>query len=100
MPSRGSESSRNLQRRLQGAGKVLSPWAEQQARSQAALVEFEREQLARVRRLLDRSERRIEDARRRRAVDECSTRFGASTELRVTVRGSCGSDVHLGSGES
>lgn len=102
MPTRGSESSRNLQRRLRmtAAGKGYSPWSVQRASSQHALDEFEREQRARLNRVFDASVRRILDARRQVQRDnERATKREATTEFDVTVRGSCGSDIHIGSGE-
>lgn len=99
--SRGSESSRILQRRLAitAAGGGMSVH-EERTLTAHALDEFEREQVARLRRQFDRSIERIEAARRaQRCADERGTRHEAVTEFRVEVRGSCGSDIHVGNGE-
>lgn len=99
--TRGSESSRILQRRLAiaAAGGGMSV-GEERTLTAHALDEFEREQIARLRRQFDRSVDRVFAARRQQQRDnERATRHEAITEFRVEVRGSCGSDVHLGTGE-
>lgn len=93
----GSESSRILQRRLgiKAAGGGMSA-SEQRTLTPHALGEFEREQLARVKRLLGQSTRRIQAEHRRVDRDnERASRHEAITSFEVEVRGSCGSDVHL-----
>lgn len=101
MTLRGSESSRTLQRRLQVSadGKGFSHCSVEQAKSLHALDELQRQQIMRFARVLDRSVRRVEKARRRHH-DELATKKETIVEFVVEVRGSCGSDVHLGSGES
>lgn len=102
MPQRGSESSRTLQRRLRAtaAGQGYSAWSLQQLRSAHAMDEFEREQLERLNRVFDLSVRRIQDARRRRQREnERATKNEVIRDFEVAVRGSCGSDVHLGGHE-
>jgi hypothetical protein len=94
----GSESSRILQRRLaiKADGGGLSR-GEERTLTPHALAEFEREQIARVKRLLGRSEKRINAARRQtQRENERASRHEAVTSFDVQVRGSCGSDVHLG----
>lgn len=95
---RGSESSRILARRLATALALAGDTSP--LRSAHALDEFERDQVARLRRLFDRSIDRVQTARRQlRRADERATRREVVTEWEVEIRGSCGSDVHMGSGD-
>lgn len=96
--ARGSESSRILQRRLSvaAAGGGMSV-GEQRTLTAHALSEFEREQVARLDRIFERSVQRVKAARRQiQRDDERASRHEAITGFDVEVRGSCGSDVHLG----
>lgn len=96
--TRGSESSRILQRRLsvQAAGGGMS-LGEERTLTAHALAEFERQQVARVKRVLAQSESRINEARRQVQRDnERATRHEVVWSFEVEVRGSCGSDIHLG----